>query len=177
MTTEHAAIDYVPKDLFIGGQWVSAASSMPVVDPSTAQTLCEVADASPDEAMRALDAAAEAQPSWARTSPRERSEILSRAYQLMIDETERLAMIMTLEMGKPLAESRGEVAYAAKFLRWFAEEAVRIDGGYLTGPNGGSRFLVSKEPVGVSLLITPWNFPLAMAPARSGRPSPPGAPR
>jgi len=168
MTTEQAAIDSVPKDLFIGGRWVTAASSMPVVDPSTAQTLCEVADASPDEAMRALDAAAEAQPSWARTSPRERSEILSRAYQLMIDETERLALVMTLEMGKPLAESRGEVAYAAEFLRWFAEEAVRIDGGYMTAPNGGSRFLVSKEPVGVSLLITPWNFPLAMGTRKIG---------
>src|SRR5699024_12348280 len=92
----------------------------------------------------------------------------SRAYQLMIAETERLALIMTLEMGKPLAESRGEVAYAAEFLRWFAEEAVRIDGGYMTAPGGGSRFLVTKQPVGVSLMITPWNFPLAMGTRKLG---------
>ena len=167
-TREREAIESVPKGLFIAGQWRPTDAVLPVEDPSTGEVLCEVADASPGEAMPALDAAAAAQADWARTAPRERSEILSRAYRLMIEETERLALIMTLEMGKPLAEARGEVAYAAEFLRWFAEEAVRIDGGYMTAPGGGSRFLVTKQPVGVSLMITPWNFPLAMGTRKIG---------
>ena len=165
---EREAIESVPKGLFVAGQWRPTETTLPVEDPSTGEVLCEVADASPAEAVPALDAAADAQADWARTAPRERSEILSRAYELMIAETERLALIMTLEMGKPLAESRGEVAYAAEFLRWFAEEAVRIDGGYMTAPGGGSRFLVTKQPVGVSLMITPWNFPLAMGTRKIG---------
>src|SRR5690625_1226369 len=165
---EREAIESVPKGLFVAGQWRPTETTLPVEDPSTGEVLCEVADASPAEAVPALDAAAAPQADWARTAPRERSEILSRAYELMIAETERLALIMTLEMGKPLAESRGEVAYAAEFLRWFAEEAVRIDGGYMTAPGGGSRFLVTKQPVGVSLMITPWNFPLAMGTRKIG---------
>src|SRR5690625_1378058 len=165
---EREAIESVPKGLFVAGQWRPTETTLPVEDPSTGEVLCEVADASPAEAVPALDAAAAAQADWTRTAPRERSEILSRAYELMIAETERLALIMTLEMGKPLAESRGEVAYAAEFLRWFAEEAVRIDGGYMTAPGGGSRFLVTKQPVGVSLMITPWNFPLAMGTRKIG---------
>ncbi|MGC5627651.1 NAD-dependent succinate-semialdehyde dehydrogenase [Georgenia sp. Z1344] len=164
MTThdEAAAIASVPTGLFIGGKWRDAARTMPVDDPSTGKVLCEVADASPEEAMAALDAAADAQAAWAATPPRERSEILSRAYALLIEQTDRLALVMTLEMGKPLPEARGEIAYAAEFLRWFAEEAVRIDGGYMTSPNGQARFLVSRQPVGPSILITPWNFPMAM---------------
>ncbi|MFC7402714.1 NAD-dependent succinate-semialdehyde dehydrogenase [Citricoccus sp. GCM10030269] len=165
---EKTAIDSVPTGLFVGGRWTSTDRTMPVEDPSTGEVLTEVADASPDEALAALDAAVAAQGSWAATAPRERSEILTRAYQLMIEETDRLALIMTLEMGKPLAESRGEVTYAAEFFRWFAEEAVRNDGGYMTAPAGDSRFLVSKEPVGPCLLITPWNFPLAMGTRKIG---------
>ena len=167
-TREREVIESVPTGLFIGGEWVTARATMPVEDPSTASPLVEVADADPDEASAALDAAVAAQPEWAATAPRERSEILSRAYDLLIEETERLALIMTLEMGKPLTEARGEVKYAAEFFRWFAEEAVRIDGGYMTAPAGGSRFLVSKEPVGPCILITPWNFPMAMGTRKIG---------
>lgn len=159
---ERAYISSVRTDLFIGGAWVPAARDMPVEDPSTGAELCRVADASPQEAMAALDAACDAQAAWARTAPRERSEMLRRAYEALIADTERLAWIMTLEMGKPLPEARGEVAYAAEFFRWFAEEAVRIDGGYMTAPTGGARFLVAKQPVGPCVLITPWNFPMAM---------------
>ncbi|MPV50841.1 MULTISPECIES: NAD-dependent succinate-semialdehyde dehydrogenase [unclassified Pseudactinotalea] len=166
--TETEAIASVPTGLFIDGQWRETAATMPVEDPSTGEPLCEVADASPEEAAAALDAAAAAQAGWAATAPRERSEILRRGYELLVAETDRLALIMTLEMGKPLAESRGEIAYAAEFFRWFAEEAVRIDGGFMSAPAGGSRFLVSREPVGPSILITPWNFPMAMGTRKIG---------
>ncbi|WEV77176.1 NAD-dependent succinate-semialdehyde dehydrogenase [Janibacter cremeus] len=165
---EREAIESLPTGLFIGGEWRPTAATLPVFDPSTGTVLCDVADATPEEASAALDAAVEAQPGWAATAPRERSEILSRAYDLLIEESERLALIMTLEMGKPLAEARGEVKYAAEFFRWFAEEAVRIDGGFMTAPAGGSRFLVSKEPVGPCILITPWNFPMAMGTRKIG---------
>ncbi|MFW6599265.1 NAD-dependent succinate-semialdehyde dehydrogenase [Propionibacteriaceae bacterium Y2011] len=159
---EQEVIASLPTGLFVGGDWVTTAATMPVEDPATGAELCQVADADPGEAGAALDAAADAQAEWAATAPRKRSEILAKAYDLLLADTERLALIMTLEMGKPLAESRGEVAYAAEFLRWFAEEAVRIDGGHMIAPAGGSRFLISKQPVGPSLLITPWNFPMAM---------------
>lgn len=165
---ERDAIASVPTGLFVGGQWRETEKTFPVTDPSSGETLCQVADANPEEAMAALDAAAKAQPSWAATPARQRSEILSKAYQLLLDEKERLALIMTLEMGKPLAEARGEIAYAAEFFRWFAEEAVRIDGGYMQSPAGGARFLVTRQPVGPSLLITPWNFPMAMGTRKIG---------
>lgn len=165
---EREVIESVPTGLFIGGTWTPTAATMAVEDPSTGRVLTEVADATPDEAAAALDAAVEAQPAWAATAPRERSEILSRAYALLMEEQERLALIMTLEMGKPLAEARGEITYAAEFFRWFAEEAVRIDGGYMTAPAGGSRFLVAKQPVGPCILITPWNFPMAMGTRKIG---------
>ncbi|MGN5238230.1 NAD-dependent succinate-semialdehyde dehydrogenase [Rhodococcus sp. SJ-3] len=165
---EDAAIRTVPTGLFIDGRWQEADNTMPVVDPSTERELCAVADASPADGMRALDAAAAAQDSWAQTSPRERSTILSDVYRLMIENVDRLALVMTLEMGKPLAEARGEVSYAAEFFRWFAEEAVRIDGGYMQAPAGESRFLVTKQPVGPCLLITPWNFPMAMGTRKIG---------
>ncbi|HCE60751.1 MAG TPA: NAD-dependent succinate-semialdehyde dehydrogenase, partial [Janibacter terrae] len=165
---EREAIASVPTGLFIGGEWRQTRETMPVVDPSTGEPLVEVADAGPDEAAAALDAAAEAQADWARTPPRERSEILTRARDLMLADVDRLALVMTLEMGKPLTEAKGEIAYAAEFFRWFAEEAVRIDGGYMTAPAGGSRFLVAKQPVGPCVLITPWNFPLAMATRKIG---------
>lgn len=165
---EVEAIATVPTGLFINGQWRPTAQTMAVEDPSTGQVLCEVADANAQDASDALDAAAAAQPEWATTAPRERSEILSRAYRFIVEDTERLALIMTLEMGKPLSEARGEVAYAAEFFRWFAEEAVRIDGGYMTAPAGDSRFLVARQPVGPSILITPWNFPMAMGTRKIG---------
>jgi succinate-semialdehyde dehydrogenase / glutarate-semialdehyde dehydrogenase len=165
---ESAAIASVPTGLFVGGQWRTTAKTFPVEDPSTGRVLTEVADASPAEALAALDAAAAAQADWAATPPRERSDILSRAHRIMVEDTERLALVMTLEMGKPLAEARSEVAYAAEFFRWFAEEAVRIDGGYMTAPAGDARFLVAREPVGPCILITPWNFPLAMGTRKIG---------
>src|SRR5699024_476248 len=165
---ERSAIESVSTGLFINGDWQETEKTMPVIDPSTGKALCEIADASPAEGVKALDAAAEAQADWAATPPRERSEILYRAYDLIKKDAERLALIMTLEMGKPLAESRGEVNYGAEFFRWFAEEAVRIDGGYRSAPTGDSRFVVMHQPVGPSILITPWNFPLAMATRKIG---------
>ncbi|MZD06427.1 aldehyde dehydrogenase family protein, partial [Streptomyces sp. SID5785] len=160
----HPVIDSVPKQLYLAGGWHDAVSGrrLPVDNPATGALLCEVADAGPDDAARALDAARAAQDGWARTAPRVRGEILRRAHELILARTEELALLMTLEMGKPLAEARGEVAYAAEFFRWFAEEAVRIDGGFATSPDGRNRHLVLRQPVGPCLLITPWNFPLAM---------------
>ncbi|MBF6225575.1 NAD-dependent succinate-semialdehyde dehydrogenase [Nocardia abscessus] len=159
---ERAAIDTVPRGLFIDGQWRATARTLPVLDPATGAPLCAVADADPADGLAALDAACAAQTSWAATPPRERSDLLMRVHRALLAETDRLGLIATLEMGKPLAESRGEIAYAAEFFRWFAEEAVRLDGGYMPAPTGGSRFLVARQPVGPSLLITPWNFPVAM---------------
>lgn len=160
----------VGKELFIGGKWVPATDgrTFPVLDPSTGEALCEVADASPADGVSALDAAVAAQADWANVAPRERGEILRRAYDLLIKRADELALLMTLEMGKPLAESKGEITYAAEFFRWFAEEAVRIDGGYAVAPNGSGRFLVTKQPVGPCLLITPWNFPMAMGTRKIG---------
>jgi succinate-semialdehyde dehydrogenase/glutarate-semialdehyde dehydrogenase len=167
---EQAVLDAVPTGLFIGGTWRPAASgaTLAVDDPATGKTLVEVANASPDDGRAALDAAVAAQPGFAALPPRERGEILRRAYELIMSRIDDLALLMTLEMGKPLAESKGEVAYAAEFFRWFAEEAVRIDGQYAVAPNGASRFLVMRQPVGVCLLVTPWNFPMAMGTRKIG---------
>ncbi len=164
------ALTGVPRDLFLGGRWVPAASTdrMPVVNPATEEVLTEVADAGAQDALAALEAAERAQESWARTPARTRSEILYRAFELTVERTEQLALLMTLEMGKPLADARGEVAYAAEFFRWFAEEAVRIDGGYAHRPDGAARNLQVRQPVGPSLLIIPWNFPLAMGARKLG---------
>ncbi|WP_037306734.1 NAD-dependent succinate-semialdehyde dehydrogenase [Amycolatopsis orientalis] len=168
--SEAGVVAAVDKELFIGGKWVPAANgkTFPVLDPSTGEALCEVADASPADGVSALDAAVAAQADWANVAPRERGEILRRAYELLVKRADELALLMTLEMGKPLAESKGEITYAAEFFRWFAEEAVRIDGGYAVAPNGTGRFLVTKQPVGPSLLITPWNFPMAMGTRKIG---------
>ncbi|WET78390.1 NAD-dependent succinate-semialdehyde dehydrogenase [Amycolatopsis sp. QT-25] len=168
--SEAGVIKAVGKELFIGGKWVTATDgkTFPVLDPSTGEALCEVADASPADGVRALDAAVAAQADWANVAPRERGEILRRAYELLIKRADELALLMTLEMGKPLAESKGEITYAAEFFRWFAEEAVRIGGGYAVAPNGSGRFLVTKQPVGPCLLITPWNFPTAMGTRKIG---------
>ncbi|GAA4886400.1 NAD-dependent succinate-semialdehyde dehydrogenase [Serinicoccus chungangensis] len=158
------ALDRVPTDLFIGGRWVPAASGerFDVQDPATGRVLASVADAGPEDGMRALEAAAQAQAELAASSPRQRADWLNAAYQAVMDRADELALVMTLEMGKPLAEAKGEVTYAAEFLRHFAGEALRIEGGYQRSPAGDGRFLLLRQPVGPSLLITPWNFPMAM---------------
>jgi len=167
--TEKGVIERVPKQLLIGGKWVDGgAGTLPVEDPSTGETLTEVADARPEDALSALSAAVDAQEAWRDCAPRDRGEILRRAYEAMMDRADELALLMTLEMGKPVAESKAEVAYAAEFFRWFAEEAVRIDGRFQTAPNGQGRLLVMKQPVGPCYLITPWNFPAAMATRKIG---------
>ena len=166
---EQRVVDDVPKQLYIGGQWRDGAKgTLGVEDPSTGQTLCDVADASIDDAVAALDAAVEAGPEWSQHPPRERGEILRRAFEAIIARADELALLMTLEMGKPLAESKAEITYGAEFLRWFSEQAVRIDGRYATAPNGQGRLLTMKQPVGPCLLITPWNFPLAMGTRKLG---------
>ena len=155
----------VPSQLFIGGQWRASASgkTLDVHDPSTGKTIKKIADATPDDARAAMDAAANAQAGWAATAPRERGELLRRAFDLMQQRKEEFALLMTLEMGKPLSEARGEVGYGSEFLRWFSEEAPRIAGRYGTNPEGTGRMIVTQRPVGPCYLITPWNFPLAMA--------------
>ena len=167
---EEEVVGSVPSGLFIGGAWRPAetGATFAVEDPSTGRVLAQVADASPADGMQALEAAAKAQASWAAVPPRERSDILRRAYDLLLERKEDLALLMTLEMGKPLAEARGEIVYAAEFFRWFSEEAVRIDGGFQVAPNGQGRLLVMREPVGPCLLITPWNFPMAMGTRKIG---------
>ncbi len=170
ITEESRVLDGVAKQLFIGGEWRDATggNTLKVEDPATGETIAEVADGTPEDAMAALDAAVAAQAEWAQTAPRERGEILRRAYDTLIARVDDLALIMTLEMGKPLAESRGEVAYAADFLRWFSEEAVRIDGRFAVAPNGQGRLLTMRQPVGPCLMITPWNFPMAMGTRKLG---------
>ena len=166
---EQKIVDQVPKQLYIAGEWRDGAKgTLSVEDPSTGESLCEVADASADDAKAALDAAVEAGPEWAAHAPRERGEILRRAFETIIDAPDELALLMTLEMGKPLNESKAEIAYAAEFFRWFSEEAVRIDGRYAINSNGQGRVLTMQQPVGPCLLITPWNFPLAMGTRKIG---------
>jgi succinate-semialdehyde dehydrogenase/glutarate-semialdehyde dehydrogenase len=151
--------------LLIGNAWTGAqdGGTLPVEDPATGEVIAEVADATEADALAALAAAHDAQADWAATAPRERAEILRRAFEAVTARGEELSLLMTLEMGKPLLEARGELAYGAEFLRWFSEEAVRVAGRYALSPTGDSRMLVSRAPVGPCLLITPWNFPLAMA--------------
>lgn len=165
MIDERAFVAGLPTDLFIDGAWrpASDGARFDVIDPSTGDVLAAVADASVEDGDAALAAAHRAQESWGRTPPRERAEILRRAFDLVTARTEDFALAMTLEMGKPLAEARGEVAYGAEFLRWFSEEAPRISGRYSVAPDGRNRLLVVQRPVGPCLFITPWNFPLAMA--------------
>jgi succinate-semialdehyde dehydrogenase/glutarate-semialdehyde dehydrogenase len=164
------ALAGVSKSLLIAGRWSAADSKgvLEVEDPATGETIAEVPDAGVDEALRAMDAAAKAQTAWAATPPRRRSEILTEAWRRMLADEDRLATLMTLEMGKSLTESRGEVKYAAEFLRWFAEEAVRIDGRYALAPDGSARLLTMRQPVGTCILVTPWNFPLAMGTRKIG---------
>ncbi len=167
---EAAAIGSVPTSLLIGGTWRPAGgeATLAVEDPATGETIAEVADATEADAMDALAAAHEAQADWAAFPPRERGEILRRAFEAISGRIDELAMIMSLEMGKPLADSRAEITYGAEFFRWFAEEAVRIAGDFRMAPAGGSRIVTFRQPVGPALLITPWNFPLAMATRKIG---------
>ena len=167
---EQAVLDAVPKDLFIGGEWRPAASgkTFPVEDPATGEPLCEVADGDGTDALAALDSAVNAQEAWAARPPRERGEILRRTYELLTERADDLALLMTLEMGKPIDDSRGEIGYAAEFFRWFSEEAPRIDGRYTIDPAGHGRLLVLRQAVGPCLLITPWNFPTAMGTRKIG---------
>jgi succinate-semialdehyde dehydrogenase/glutarate-semialdehyde dehydrogenase len=163
--TETDLIEAVPGSLFIGGEWIAAQAgkTLDVFDPSTGELLKSIADASPDDGILALDAAVAAADAWAATAPRARGELLRAAFDLLQQRKDEVALLMTLEMGKPLAEAAGEVAYGGEFLRWFSEEAVRISGRYGSNPEGTGRMVVSQRPVGPAFLITPWNFPLAMA--------------
>jgi succinate-semialdehyde dehydrogenase/glutarate-semialdehyde dehydrogenase len=164
-TQESDLLGRVADGLFIGGEWVAAegGKTFEVRDPSTGEVIKTIADASAADGIRALDAAVAAQDAWAATAPRERGEILRRAFDRLMERREDFALLMTLEMGKPLAEARGEVNYGGEFLRWFSEEAVRITGRYGWNPEGTGRIVVAQRPVGPSYFITPWNFPLAMA--------------
>jgi succinate-semialdehyde dehydrogenase/glutarate-semialdehyde dehydrogenase len=170
VSEEQKVIADVPKGLWIGGEWRDAAggATLEVEDPATGEALCEVADASVEDARAALDAACAAQAEWAAHPPRQRGEILRRAYEALMSRVDDLALLMTLEMGKPVAESKGEIAYAADFLRWFSEESVRIDGRFSVSPDGKSRVVTMKQPVGPCLMITPWNFPMAMGTRKIG---------
>jgi succinate-semialdehyde dehydrogenase/glutarate-semialdehyde dehydrogenase len=168
--SQKSLIKSVPKGLLIGGGWRDAdgGATLPVEDPSSGATIARVADASVADGQAALDAAVAAQGEWAKTAPRDRGEILRTAFERLSERAEEFAMLMTLEMGKTVAESRGEVTYGAEFFRWFSEEAVRIHGRWSTAPNGVTRLLTMKKPVGPVLMITPWNFPLAMGTRKIG---------
>ena len=173
LRTSQAALDAVATvntGTFIDGQWGEAASGarFDVLNPATEEVIATVADGGPEDAQRAIETAGRVQKEWAATPPRERSEILRRAYDLIMERQDELALIMTTEMGKPLAEAKGEVAYAAEFFRWFSEEAVRIGGDQTITGDGKNRIMVSKQPVGPCVLVTPWNFPLAMGTRKIG---------
>jgi succinate-semialdehyde dehydrogenase / glutarate-semialdehyde dehydrogenase len=167
---ERTVVESVNTGLFIAGHWRDAEGgrTLAVEDPSTGDTLAEVADGSVGDGKAALDAACAAQAEWRKTAPRDRGEILRRAFEVITERSDDLALLMTLEMGKPLSESKAEIAYAAEFFRWFSEEAVRIHGRWSTAPNGAGRMMTMKQPVGPSLMITPWNFPLAMGTRKIG---------
>jgi succinate-semialdehyde dehydrogenase / glutarate-semialdehyde dehydrogenase len=170
ITSEQAVVDGVRKQLYIGGEWRDGAEggTIAVDDPATGEVIAEVADATPDDAMAALDAAVDVKAEFAAVPPVERGEILRRAFDRIIERKDELALLMTLEMGKPVAESEAEIVYAAEFFRWFSGEAMRIEGQYNVAANGKGRVLTMKQPVGPSILITPWNFPLAMGTRKIG---------
>jgi succinate-semialdehyde dehydrogenase/glutarate-semialdehyde dehydrogenase len=163
-SSERAVLEQVPKNLYIGGEWraSSGGGTLPVEDPATGETLVEVADAQVADALAALSAAADKQAEWGSSAPRDRGEILRGAYEAIVAQSDELALLMTLEMGKSLAESRAEIAYAAEFFRWFSEEAVRIHGRYMVNTTGKGRILTMRQPVGPCVFVTPWNFPTAM---------------
>jgi succinate-semialdehyde dehydrogenase / glutarate-semialdehyde dehydrogenase len=169
-TEEQTVVDKVEKKLYIGGEWrdASGGGTLDVIDPATEEPLCEVADATPEDAKAALDAAVDKQAEWAASPPNERAGILWRAFEMLEQRADELALLMTLEMGKPVAESKAEIVYAADFFRWYSGEALRIEGTWKQFANGTSRVLVMKQPVGPSLMITPWNFPMAMGTRKVG---------
>jgi succinate-semialdehyde dehydrogenase / glutarate-semialdehyde dehydrogenase len=169
-TAEQTVVDKVQKKLYIGGKWrdASGGGTLEVIDPATEEPLCEIADGTSEDAMAALDAAVEMQGEWAATAPNDRAGILWKAFETLTERADELALLMTLEMGKPVAESKAEIIYAADFFRWFSGEALRMDGNYKQFANGTSRVLVMKQPVGPSLMITPWNFPMAMGTRKVG---------
>ncbi len=162
---ETKLLDSVPDGLFIGGEWAPATSgaTLKVYDPATGEVIKAIADGGVADGAAAMDAAVDAAADWAKTPPRERAELLRRAFDLIRERKDEVALLMTLEMGKPFAESRAEAVYGGEFLRWFSEEAVRTFGRYGVNPEGTGRMIVSQHPVGPCYLITPWNFPLAMA--------------
>jgi succinate-semialdehyde dehydrogenase/glutarate-semialdehyde dehydrogenase len=158
-----------PTGLLIGGQWTDGrGGSLPVTDPATEEVIAQVASGTPEDALEAVAAAYAALPGWAARPPRERGECLRRAYELMIARAEPLARLMVAENGKALKDARGEIIYAAEFFRWYAEEAVRNEGSLSVAPSGANRIMVQRQPVGVSVLVTPWNFPAAMATRKIG---------
>jgi succinate-semialdehyde dehydrogenase/glutarate-semialdehyde dehydrogenase len=167
---EQQLLSTVPTGLFIGGEWRDSSDGrrIDVEDPATGETLTTVADATVADGAAALDAAAAAQADWAATAPRTRGELLRAAFELITERAEDFALLMTLEMGKPVSQSKGEVAYGGEFFRWFSEEAVRVAGRWSTAPDGKSRLVTMKQPVGPTLMITPWNFPLAMGTRKIG---------
>ena len=154
--------------LYIDGKWVNGVSTLPVTDPSDNSVIANVQVSSDKECADAVDAAARAFKSWSKTAPRVRGEVLRKAFEIMVAEADRLAEIVSKENGKVLTDAKGEILYAAEFFRWFSEEAVRINGEFRSSPSGDKRILVTKQPIGVSLLITPWNFPAAMATRKIG---------
>src|SRR6201996_3241481 len=164
---ELVSID-VPTGLLIGGEWSKGSGSFQVLDPATEEPLAEVADANVADALDAVTAAQDALAGWAATAPRKRGEILRKAFELMTERAEQFARLMSAENGKSLRDARGEAAYAAEFFRWYAEEAVRIEGTVMRAPAGANKIITLHQPVGVSLLITPWNFPAAMATRKIG---------
>jgi succinate-semialdehyde dehydrogenase / glutarate-semialdehyde dehydrogenase len=154
--------------LYIDGKWVNGTSTLPVTDPSDESVIANVQISSEEQCIQAIDAAHRAFKSWAKTAPRVRGEILRKAFEIMVAEADRLAEIVSRENGKVLSDAKGEILYAAEFFRWFSEEAVRINGEFRTSPSGDKKIIVTKQPIGVSLLITPWNFPAAMATRKIG---------
>jgi succinate-semialdehyde dehydrogenase/glutarate-semialdehyde dehydrogenase len=169
-TEERSVVETVPTQLLIGGEWrdASGGETLAVEDPATGETVTEVADATPADAKAALDAAISAQAEWAASAPNERSEILYRVFEALNDRADELALLMTLEMGKSLKESKAEIVYSAEFFRWFSGEALRLDGYYKAAGNGSGRVLVLRQPVGPCYFITPWNFPTAMGTRKIG---------
>jgi succinate-semialdehyde dehydrogenase/glutarate-semialdehyde dehydrogenase len=168
MTTD--LLSKVPTDLFIGGTWRAASEGgrFDVLDPATGDVIAQVADGSVEDGLAAVNAAAEAGPGWAATPPRQRAEILRRAWELMTERADEIATLISLENGKALTDAKGEATYAAEFFRWYSEETVRMDGMVTTAPSGANRIMVVHQPVGVCVLVTPWNFPAAMATRKMG---------
>src|SRR5580693_2586780 len=158
----------VPTGLLIGGEWSKGSATFPVLDPATEEPIAEVADGTVSDALDAVSAAHDALPGWAATPPRQRAEILRKAFELMTARSEQFARLMSAENGKSLRDARGEATYAAEFFRWYAEEAVRIEGTLMRAPSGANRILTMRQPIGVSVLVTPWNFPAAMATRKIG---------